>query len=282
MEKLKDIAQKIKELIIPGFNMFQENKITVYSGYATLFIVTALIPFIILIISVVNLIPGYSAEDVADMLLKMLPDLEALKEMVLSVVTDVKAQSGGLLASVAAVTALWSASQGVMAIQKGLDELDSQDEEADESFVSEKEEIVEKGVSLGQSILKRIGFTLALILLFPAMILFGMLGDSTAGVVGSVLTILVALYVIIQLFAKLPAKTRTLRSQIPGAVATGIAWMIFTGLFSFFISKSYKYSTLYGSLAAVFMFLLWLRYMVMILFGGGVLNRVLEERRKNG
>ena len=203
MEKLKDIAQKIKELIIPGFNMFQENKITVYSGYATLFIVTALIPFIILIISVVNLIPGYSAEDVADMLLKMLPDLEALKEMVLSVVTDVKAQSGGLLASVAAVTALWSASQGVMAIQKGLDELDSQDEEADESFVSEKEEIVEKGVSLGQSILKRIGFTLALILLFPAMILFGMLGDSTAGVVGSVLTILVALYVIIQLFSLL-------------------------------------------------------------------------------
>lgn len=282
MEKLKGLAQKIKELIIPGFNMFQENKITVYSGYATLFIATALIPFIILIISVVNLIPGYSAEDVADMLLKMLPDLEALKEMVLSVVTDVKAQSGGLLASLAAVTALWSASQGVMAIQKGLDELDSRDEEADESFVSEKEEIVEKGVSLGQSILKRIGFTLALILLFPAMILFGMLGDSTAGIVGSVLTILVALYVIIQLFAKLPAKTRTLRSQIPGAVATGIAWMIFTGLFSFFISKSYNYSTLYGSLAAVFMFLLWLRYMVMILFGGGVLNRVLEERRKNG
>ena len=68
MEKLKAILTGAKDYGLRGFKMFQENKMSVYSGYATLFIVTAVFPCAMLIISVVNLLPGYSTKDVTDIL----------------------------------------------------------------------------------------------------------------------------------------------------------------------------------------------------------------------
>lgn len=276
MERTKELFLRIKELAIPGYRMFQDNRITVYSGYTTLYIVTAIIPFIILIISIVNLLPGYSAEDFANLLLQILPDLEPIRKLVEALVTELKNQTDGLLASAAAVSALWAASKGVMAIQNGLIQLDSG---ADKSRIDEGKSgaIVSTGIDYAVRVVKRLIFTVVLILLIPAMMVIEVLGDSFAGIIGSVLIILTAFLVILQVYARLPTIRRTLRSQIPGAAAAVVCWWVFTELFSFFISGSYRYSTLYGALAAVFLLLLWLRYMIMILFAGGILNRVLES-----
>ena len=307
MDRFKNLLSQLKEIILRGFALFQDNKMSVYSGYATLFIVTAVFPCIILIISIVNLIPGYSAEDVAGVLFQILPDLGSVKELVVSLMMDIKDESGGLLASAAAVTTLWSASKGVMAIQKGLDEPDS--EELDREANEEEEKmtgLLAKGIAIAKPILKRLLFTLMLIILIPALLIFEMLGDSLAGAIcsavkkanpdvlnstlqsidsffkiSSFVVILLALLVIMIIFAKLPAKQRTLKSQFPGALATGICWFLFTELFAFFIPRFYHASNLYGSLASLFLLLLWLRFIVTILFGGCVLNRTLEERKTN-
>ena len=314
MDRIKNLLSRLKDIILRGFAMFQDNNMSVYSGYATLFIVTAVFPCIILIISIVNLIPGYSAKDVADILFQLLPDLGSIEDFVVSLMLDIKDQSGGLLASAAAVTTLWAASKGVMAIQKGLDQLDSEDidgEAKDEAEAETKEDkkrgLLEKGIAIAKPILKRLLFTLMLIILIPALLIFEMLGDSLAGAIcsavkkanpdvlnstltnidsffhiSSLVVILLALLVIMIIFAKLPAKGRTLKSQFPGALATGICWFLFTELFAFFIPRFYHASNLYGSLASLFLVLLWLRFIVMILFAGGVLNRTLEERRQEG
>lgn len=352
MNRLRDLLsrsiEQLKKLIPRGIALFQENNMSIYSGYATLFIVTSVFPCIILIISIVNLLPGYSAEDVVGILFQILPDLEPVKELVLSLMEDLEDQSGGLLASVAAVTTLWSASKGVLAIQKGLDQLDSRpqdsesvdslptgsepentepegiepanleakkaepaDTEADgiEPAKEKSDEIVTKGKGVVnrfiKRILKRLIFTLTLIILIPALLVFEMLGDSIAEIIcnivkkinpdvldstlenidsffhaSSLVVIVFALLVILQIYAHLPLVQRTLRSQIPGAILTGACWFAFTELFSFFIPRFYHASNLYGSLASLFLVLLWLRYMVMILFAGGVLNRALEEQKQ--
>ena len=310
MDRFKNLLSQLKELLPQGIGMFQENKMSVYSGYATLFIVTAVFPCIILIISIVNLIPGYSAKDVADILFQILPDLGSIKDLVVSLMTDIKDESGGLLASAAAVTTLWSASKGVMAIQKGLNQLDSEESDSEEPVSEAKEDkkrgLLAKGVAIAKPILKRLLFTLMLIILIPALLIFEMLGDSLASIICSAVkkanpdvlsstlehidsffhitsfvVILLALLVIMIIFAKLPEKGRSLKSQLPGALATGICWFLFTELFSFFIPRFYHASNLYGSLASLFLVLLWLRFIVMILFAGGVLNRTLEEERQN-
>ena len=302
MDRLKKLLSRCKDLILRGYAMFQENRVSVYSGYATLFIVTAVAPFVALIIAVVNLLPGYSAKDVADILFQILPDLGPIRDMVESMMINLKGQSGGLLASAAGVTTLWSASKGVSAIQKGLDEMDRDDD--DEPEEGEAPGIKEKALALLKGILRRLLYTLTLIILIPALLVFEMLGDNIANIIrgamekidpdvmsstlsgvdsffhiSSLVVILFALLAILQIYAALPAKRRKMKSQLPGAVMTGISWLLFTKLFSFFIPRFYHASALYGSLAALFLLLLWLRFMVMILFAGGILNHVLEEEK---
>ena len=379
MDRVKALFSWLKNLALRGFAIFQANKMSVNSGYATLFIVTAIFPCIILIISIVNLLPGYSTKDVADIFFQILPDLGPIREFVESMMTNLKSQSGGLLASAAAVTTLWSASKGVSAVQKGLNQLDeapvmtpapdaaldndsdvalgealgeepdaesgedsdaaltaaldkglvadlgddlgeepgeAADEDPDEDpsedadaedKAAKKEKaagLIGKGMVLAKGILKRLLFTLMIIILIPALLVFEMLGDSIAGLICSsieklnieglnslmpyvdsifnvtaLVVIAFALLVILEIFARLPDKRRTLKSQLPGAILTGVCWLAFTELFSFFIPRFYHASSLYGSLASLFLLLLWLRFVVMILFGGGVLNRTLEEQK---
>ena len=296
MDRFKNLLSRLKDIILRGFAMFQDNNMSVYSGYATLFIVTAVFPCIILIISIVNLIPGYSAKDVADILFQLLPDLGSIEDFVVSLMLDIKDQSGGLLASAAAVTTLWAASKGVMAIQKGLNQLDSEDvdsEAKDEVEAETKEDkkrgLLEKGIAIAKPILKRLlGDSLASTICSavkkanPDVLNSTLENIDSFFHISSLVVILLALLVIMIIFAKLPAKGRTLKSQLPGALATGICWFLFTELFAFFIPRFYHASNLYGSLASLFLVLLWLRFIVMILFGGGVLNRTLEERRQEG
>ena len=300
MQQLQKLFPRLKQVFMRGIDIFQDNAMMIYSGNATLFIITAMPPFIMLIISIVNLLPGYTAEDVTTVLFQMLPDLEPIKDMVVSLIMNIKHQSGGLLASAAALTTFWSASNGVDAIQIGLDRLDQSPAES----TAEKEEtnIKKTGIIFIMSILKRLIFTLIVVILVPALLVFEMLGDSIAETIcetvkkmgpdgleetmsgidsffhiSSLVVIGFAVLVILLMYSVLPLKKRSFKSQLPGALFTGVSWLVFTKLFSFFIPRFYHASSLYGSLASIFMILLWLRFVVIILFVGGVLNHALEE-----
>ena len=301
MDKLKGLISRIKDLLLRGIEMFGEARVSVYAGYATLFIVTAIFPCLMLIISIVNLLPGYSAYDVAGILLQILPDLEPINELIGSMIFNLQGQSDGVLASVAAVTTFWSASNGVYAMQQGLDQMDLKGKDEAEK---ENGGLKEKGGSAVRSIMKRLFFTLIVIILIPALLIFEMLGDSVSTAIcsavekvnpeelnsiltsidsffhiSSLVVMMFAFLVILQIYAKLPEKQRKLKSQIPGALVAGIGCLLFTKLFSFFIPRIYHASSLYGSLASLFLLLLWLRYFIIILFAGRILNLTLEEEK---
>ena len=282
MERLT--KEKAKALVLRTVRLFLDNNMFVYSGNATLFIITAAFPFIMLIIAIINLVPWYSPADVSDVLLQLLPDLGQVRELLESMMSNLRNQSGGLLASAAALTTLWSASGGVNAIRVGLNQFDD----------AEKE----KGV---HNILKRLVFTLMMVILIPALLVFNMLGSSVLNVVNSILERIgieglaeleetlasvfhvsnlivagVGLLAVLMLYAYLPITRHSLKSRLPGAVFTGVIWFLFTKIFSFAIPRFYRASSLYGSLASLFLVLLWVRVIMMILFAGGALNKALE------
>lgn len=276
--------QKYKELGLKTLKFFNEGEMTVYSGNATLFIITAAFPFIMLIIAIVNMLPGYSPKDVTEMFFKILPDLDSLKEFVEAMIVNLKNQSGGILASAAALTTLWSASQGVAAIQAGLNKLDGSQ--------------TGKGIL---NIIKRLVCTLLLVVLFPALLVFEVLGESIKGVINNIMEkiglesidsllssildlsliiiILAALIVILFIYAYLPAQKHSLKSMLPGTIFCVVGWIVFTELFAFFIPRFYHASSLYGSLASLFLALLWIRIIIMILFFGGALNKALQDKQ---
>ena len=277
--------ERLKNISLSTIKLFLESNMLVYSGNATLFIITAAFPFIALIISIVNVLPWYSPTDVIEFFFRILPDLEPFRDFISGMVMNLKSSSGGVLIGVAALTTLWSASSGVNAIRVGLNQLDGG----------------EKG-KVQHNIIKRLVFTLMLIILIPALLIFSMLGDSVQNIIGGIFermgaegllhlkeildsvfqagTLIVAVagfFAALLLYAKLPAKTHTLKSRIPGTIFTGVASFLFTKLFSFFIPKFSGSSSLYGSLASLFLILLWIRIIMMILFAGGALNKAMEE-----
>lgn len=69
------------------------------------------------------------------------------------------------------------------------------------------------------------------------------------------------------------------RRALPGAVMTVALWTTSSALFSFYVTTLSRYTTLYGRLAAVAIFLFWLWLLALALLVGGEVNAQLEGVR---
>ena len=270
------------KLVMNTLRIFSSNEMSVYSGYATLYILMAMIPLLMLVIAVINLLPGFSAEDFSAWLSQFIKDLPAVQSMLENVIRNLNSQSGGLVASVSALTTLWSASNGVSAIQTGLEQIAGQ----------------HKSGLKGKP--KALAVTLLFILLIPALLLTQLLKQPLIDLVDTLAASLPAaalpailkrilessgpvalaamVFLIVVCYAWLPAEKTDFRSQLPGAVFTSVAAAAFTLAFGFFMGNFWKASSVYGSLAAVFLTAMWMKFIITILFYGASLNRALKEK----
>lgn len=272
---------KFVKLIRYTITAFSAGEMSVYSGYATLYILMAMVPLLMLVIAAVNLLPGFSAEDFSNLVFRMLPEIPEVKEMLKEIISNLNRQSSGIVASVSALTSLWSASNGLSAIQTGLEKL----------YGTQRPSLVGKPMALA--------FTLLYILLIPSLLIFQVLRStltdtlkailakiglvSFAGNIGGILrlsgivVLALMILVIVLTYTYLPNGKRTVKSQLPGSVFSCILWTVFTFGFAFFIPRFWKASSFYGSLAAVFLSAMWLKFIITILFYGASLNKSCAE-----
>ena len=270
--------------------VYTVNEMSVYAGYTTLYILMAMVPLLTLVIGVVNLLPDVSLQHVEQVLHDLLPNLPEVHSMLHNIIANVNRQAGSLAVSVSVVATLWSASNGVNAIQMGLSKISGTG-----------------GNYLRQRSAAML-YTLLFIALIPAMFIFRVLRGSIETLInalnewlnipdiaGRILNFMeysglvtAAAMAIIILFAYtyLQGVRRKLRYQLPGTLFTTLLWLGFSYLFELFIKRFWQASSLYGSLASVFLAAMWLKTIVMILFYGAALNealihRALEKRAGN-
>ena len=127
---------------------------------------------------------------------------------------------------------------------------------------------------------------------------FNLLGDSLVGLLHSfsaafgfqeitekivylircsgVVSAAAAVLLILILYTLLPGGKQPLKEQIPGAVFTSLGWLVFTEVFTRFVPLFWK-SSVYGSLASLFLTITWVKVSVMILFLGDALNAAWKE-----
>ena len=142
-----------------------------------------------------------------------------------------------------------------------------------------------------RGIVKQVALSLAMMLLF-ALVIFVMLvllvlgryiwdifvhDDfealfmplSTAG------ALVVMTFATMLIYKLAPAKKIRLRDVLPGAVFTVLAWAVSSAVFGFAITNFTQYPAIYGSIAGVFILILWLNLISMILLIGNELNALL-------
>ena len=257
--------QKIRRMGIPG-----------HAANAGYFIVVSIFPALVLLLSVLR----YTALDAGD-LLRLLKGVipQALMGTAEKLIISTYAHASGAVVSFSAVGALWSASRGVYGVLIGLNAIYGVQEDRGYWYT--------RGISVAYTFGLLIVLLLTLVLNVFGEALLEMMSQSPAvlwQVLINVVNLRLFLLLLLQtglftaIFMVLPNRKNSFSDSFPGAVLASMGWLIFTELFSVYMSHFRGYANIYGSVYAVALSMLWLYFCLLILFYGGALNRLLMKR----
>ena len=259
--RVMTMARRVKEMNIPGH--------AANSGY---FIVLAVFPALVLVLSVLR----YTDLDTGDLIALMdgfVP--AALMDAAEDLIVATYAHASTAVVSVSALGALWSASRGIYGILKGLNAIYGVQENRGYLYT--------RFISVVYTFLLLVVLILTLVmnvfsedLLEMALPRFVTRAVNLRGIV--LLLLQTALFT--AMFMVLPNRKNRFADSLPGAVLASIGWLVFTQLFSWYVTHFAGYSNIYGSVYAVALSMLWLYCCMSILFGGGALNQLLMEQKE--
>ncbi|MBR5269609.1 MAG: YihY/virulence factor BrkB family protein [Anaerotignum sp.] len=271
MQKAKTILQ----LTIKGFLGKEVGK---RSAGLTYYLVFAIFPFIISIISILGILhlPMISLDgDAAAFLPK---DIITLLNITLVHMTT---YSNGAILTFGLAFALWFPFRAVK----------NMTEEVADIYGDEKMKV--KGH------LARVFFLYIIILIFiPVMFILLIVGEGVLDFVAQFLPIItmefislwnklrflpMALALILltsAVYALSPAKRPGWHYVLPGALLSTGAWMVYSLFFAHYVNNMGNYSVIYGSIGAIIAFLIWLNWSLTALLTGAVFNQALREAKK--
>lgn len=254
------------------YDEFVRDEITVYAAQASFFIVLSFFPFIMILLTLIQLIPTISQADLLLVISRLFP--QKVYPLVETIITDLYTTAPAAILSVTTVVTIWSASRGMMGIERGLNRI--YDCKKRRNYVISR--LISSGytvvfiavciVSLGLMVF---GSALQRLLLKYIPIL-----NNIAPYLLS-LRALIALAILIvffmALYTYLPYERQKLKNQLPGALFSTAGWLVCSYGFSIYFNHFKRFSYMYGSLAAVVILMLWLYFCICILFLGAEVNR---------
>ena len=96
--------------------------------------------------------------------------------------------------------------------------------------------------------------------------------DFLAFPVRGLVTLAILFVFFLAIYAVLPFRRLSVKSQIPGAAFASVGWALFSTAFSIYFRYFKNFTVTYGSLAAVILMMLWLYFCICILFMGAEIN----------
>ncbi|MCI9148534.1 MAG: YihY/virulence factor BrkB family protein [Hungatella sp.] len=266
-------------LLIQGkriFDKYKKDEVTVYAAQASFFIVISFFPFIMLLLTLIQFIPALNKSDVLELLVSIMPDM--LDSLVIGIVDELYTKSPATVVSLSAIVAIWSASRGMLGIERGLNRVYESPQP--------RGYIVRRLICSGYTVLFVAACIASLLLLVLGgsiqrliIRIFPVVSAFTRYVISfrSFLALAVLVIVFTGLYTLVPVRSHSMKSQLPGALFSTLGWIVFSGLFSIYFNNFSNYSYMYGSLTAVVVLMLWLYICICILLIGAELNYHLER-----
>lgn len=260
-----------------------------YAGNASYFIVLAVVPTVMLLLNIISY-TSLGNGVLLDILEGLLP--EALYPMVAGLLQSMFDSSSSTLVSVTAFTSLWASSRGVYSILVGLNRIYGVQE--DRGYV------YTRLLSLVYTFLFLVVLLSTLVLYVFHQAILSWLSDISNPAVllltnilsnRFLLLLLIQIALFTAMFMFMPNRHNRFLASVPGAVFAALGWQLFSYFFSIYVDSFAKLSTIYGSLTALAVFMLWLFTCVSIIFYGGALNKYLSDigyaislrkKRRNG
>ena len=258
------------------YDKYAEDEMTVYAAQVSFFIILSVVPFIMLLLTAVQMIPSISNAQFMELIVGLVP--VDYKSLAFRVVNDLSLKSPATMISVTAITALWSAGRGMFSVARGLNRVHGHGEK--------RWYVVGRLICSGYTIVFILVCILSLgLLVFGNMIQafmvnrFPIVADVVTHIINfrALWALMILIMFFLGIYTFVPDKKLKLREQIPGAVFSTVGWMAFSFAFSLYFNHigGKNYSYMYGSLTAIVLLLL---YMCMcILFFGAEINYYWKE-----
>lgn len=265
VHKILKTGMAIKENVL-------KNNISSFAASTAFFLFLSLVPMIILICTIIPYTP-LTEEILTKSITDFVPD--KMEPLVLAILSEIYEKSAGIL-SVAALLTLWSAGKGMMALMRGLNEINGTEEKRN-YFVTR----------LIASV-----YTLALLAVVVVSLLLSVFGNvvvqtikgrlpGTEGVFTFLMSfrfLIVWVFMVVlftAIYAYVPDKKLKFRKQIYGAVFSAVMWTILSWGFSLYVEIGGF--SIYGSLAIIVLIMLFLYFCMYMTLIGAQINRYLNR-----
>ncbi len=259
------------------FRKFARDEMTVYAAQASFFIIIAAFPFIMLLMTLIQLTPHITKASLLQLLIAIIPSNLKMDSIIVTVVDNLYTNSPVTMLSVTAITALWSASKGVLSIERGLNRVFGQEKR--------RNYFVTRVICAGYTIVFMVISILTLILLVLGSSIqsfmnrhFPILAEITQYILAfRTMFIFIMTMFFAVLYTYVPSKKQSFRKQLPGAGFSTLGWICFSFGFSIYFTHFNNFSVMYGSLTAIVLMMLWLYACICILFLGAEINYYYSE-----
>ena len=253
----------------------QKMNIGLHAANAGYFIVLSIFPALVLLLGLLR----YTDLDAGDLLAALEGVLPvALLPAAEKLIISTYAYTSTAVVSVSAVSALWSASRGIFGLLVGLNTIYGVREDRGYFYT--------RAISVFYTFLFLLVLLLTLVLNVFGKSILQMLPPAQ-GVFWEFLSEIVDLRFLLMLllqtalftamFMALPNRKNSFSDSFPGALFASSGWLLFSNLFSVYVEHFSGYASIYGSVYAVALSMLWLYVCLWLLFGGGALNKLLME-----
>ncbi len=273
---IKKAFQKVYQTIVYFVTRISEDNVGVYSAQASFFLMLAMFPLIMLILTIIGM-TDLPEDLIASTSLSILPS--TIEPLFTQILEELRLHSSGTILSVSALAAAWSASKGILSIQRGLQSIHHKQDK--------RNYFIQRSISLIYTVLLVIIVVLTLGILVFGNKLYEFIGQKSV-VLYHILGIvfesraLIFLCILTLFFLMLYATTRdprfTLGDLFPGALFSAAGWMLFSYLFSIYVDNFNSLSRMYGSLTTVILLMLWLYFCMYIVFIGAEFNIYIKNR----
>ena len=246
------------------------------TGY---FIILSVFPALLLILSGLRF-TGLSVDTLLEILGMVLP--QALMGTARELVYSVYENASGAVAGLSSLTALWSSSRGVYGLLVGLNTIYGVSEDRGYFYTR------------AISILYTFAFEVVILLTLVLHVFGGTLTSFFQGIPNpaiqklmNILDLRFGVLLVLQsllftlMFMIVPNRRNGFWESLPGGLFACIGWMLFSNLYSLYVTHFPSYANIYGSVYAIAISMLWLYCCLEIIFYGGALNRLLMNMTKN-
>lgn len=267
------LIKKIVKLVQGFLKAMGDDHVSAYAAQTAYFIMLSFIPFIILLLTLIQY-TTITKSDLFAVMQAILPD--SMDSFVIGIIDEAYSKTVVTI-SLSAITAAWSAGKGFLALMRGMNTIYNVEEH--------RNYIILRIRSAIYNVIFIISIILSLVVLVfgnsihEAAVKYVPILSVVTGLIirlKDMVAIVFLMMVFMALYKFVPNRRARFISQAPGALFSSVCWYLFSIGFSIYVDYSPSLSNMYGSLTTIILIMLWLYFCMYIVLLGAEINSYFE------